>query len=58
MSAIIPTTTKLMSRPNGCKVPKAYLYRARNLVERFFSRINTVVRSQRATTNSLPTTQP
>jgi len=32
MSAIIPTTTKLM-------VPKAYLYRARNLVERFFSRI-------------------
>jgi transposase len=39
MSAIIPTMTKLMSRPNGCKVPKAYLYRSRNLVERFFSRI-------------------
>jgi hypothetical protein len=36
---MIPTRTKLMSRPNGCKVPEAYLYRARNLVERFFSRI-------------------
>jgi transposase len=34
-----PDMTKLMSRPNGCKAPKAYLYRSRNLVEWFFSRI-------------------
>ena len=39
MSAIIPAMIKLMSRPNGCKVPKAYLHRARNLVERFFDKI-------------------